>query len=144
MRPGKDEPGHPPSLIRVFTVHMKKAWVLSYPLSAQQRLWSDWADAQSDLSLRWELMLFCWFFHVPAHMSEEPDMTQIKWILFFDRSGLAPCVVLLSWNNLISKPFALTQCFLCVQKLGISFLQSIQLLLQYSWIPDTINPCHAE
>ena len=25
----------------------------SYPLSAQQRLWSDWADAQADLSLRW-------------------------------------------------------------------------------------------
>ena len=30
-----DQPGHPPSLIRVFAVHMKKAWVLSYPLSAQ-------------------------------------------------------------------------------------------------------------
>ena len=33
-----DQPGHPPSLIRVFTVRMKKAWVLSYPLSAQRRL----------------------------------------------------------------------------------------------------------
>ena len=32
---------------------MKKAWVLSYPLSAQQRLWADWADAQADLSLHW-------------------------------------------------------------------------------------------
>ena len=32
---------------------MKKPWVLSYPLSAQRRLWSDWADAQADLSLRW-------------------------------------------------------------------------------------------
>ena len=29
-----DQPGHLPSLIRVFPVHMKKAWVLSYPLSA--------------------------------------------------------------------------------------------------------------
>ena len=48
-----DQPGHPPSLIRVFAVRLKKAWVLSYPLSAQQRLWSDWADAQADLSLRW-------------------------------------------------------------------------------------------
>ena len=48
-----DQAGHPPSLIRVFTVRMKKAWVLSYPLSAQRRLWSDWADAQVDLSLRW-------------------------------------------------------------------------------------------
>ena len=33
-----DQPGHPPSLIRVFAVRMKKAWVLSYPLSAQERL----------------------------------------------------------------------------------------------------------
>ena len=48
-----DQPGHPPSLIRVFAVRMKKAWVLSYPMSAQRRLWSDWADAQADLSLRW-------------------------------------------------------------------------------------------
>ena len=32
---------------------MKKAWVLSYPFSAQRRLWSDWADAQADLSLCW-------------------------------------------------------------------------------------------
>ena len=44
-----DQPGHPPSVIRVFAVCMKKAWVLSYPL----RLWSDLADAQADLSLHW-------------------------------------------------------------------------------------------
>ena len=49
-----DQPGHPPSLIRVFPVRMKKAQVLSYPLSAQRKFWSDWADAQADLSLLWE------------------------------------------------------------------------------------------
>ena len=54
-------PGHPPSLIRVFTVRMKKAWVLRYPLSTQRRLWSDWADAQADLSLRWEHTHFVGF-----------------------------------------------------------------------------------
>ena len=48
-----DQPGHPSSLIRVFAVRLQKAWVFSYPLSAQRRLWSDWADAQADLSLRW-------------------------------------------------------------------------------------------
>ena len=68
-----DQPGHPPSLISVFAVRMKNPWVLSCPLNdqqrlavrmknpwvlscplnAQQRLWSDWADAQADLSLRW-------------------------------------------------------------------------------------------
>ena len=53
--PSKDsnQPGYLPSLISVFAVRMKKAWVLSYPLCAQRRLGSDWADAQADLSLRW-------------------------------------------------------------------------------------------
>ena len=41
-----DQPGHPPSLTRVFAVHMKKHWVLSYPLRARQRLGSDWADTR--------------------------------------------------------------------------------------------------
>ena len=38
---------------RLRSACMKKAWVLSYPLNAQRRLWSDWANAQADLSLRW-------------------------------------------------------------------------------------------
>ena len=38
--------------IRFFAVCLKKACVLSYPLSASNN-WSDWADAQADLSLRW-------------------------------------------------------------------------------------------
>ena len=55
-----------PSLIRVFAVRMKKAQVLSYPLIAQRRLWSDSADAQADLSLRWAHRPFCWFCHEAA------------------------------------------------------------------------------
>ena len=76
----------------------KKAWVLSYPLSAQRRLWSDWADAQADLSLRCPhekslgtklptertakvlirlggcqgslgAQSLCWFCHEPAHLN---------------------------------------------------------------------------
>ena len=31
-----DQPGHPPSLIRVFAVRLKKAWVLSYTLNASE------------------------------------------------------------------------------------------------------------
>ena len=48
-----DQHGHPPSLIRVFAVRLKKVWVLNYPFRGQRRLWSDWADAQADLSLLW-------------------------------------------------------------------------------------------
>ena len=54
-----DQPGHPPSLTNVFAVRMEKAWVLSYPLSAQRRLWSDLA--QADLSLRWVHTYFVGF-----------------------------------------------------------------------------------
>ena len=47
----------------VFVVRMKKAWVLSYPLSAQRRLWSDWADAMLIWVFAWRtvtlLVLSC-------------------------------------------------------------------------------------
>ena len=41
-----------PSLISVFAVCIKRPWVLGYSFSAKWRLWSDWVDAQADLSLR--------------------------------------------------------------------------------------------
>ena len=50
----------------VFAVCLKQPWVLSYPLSAQRRLWSDWADAQADLSLCWVHLSFYWFCHAMA------------------------------------------------------------------------------
>ena len=58
VRPAKNQIslGIPPSLIRVFAVRTRKAWVLSYSLSAQRRLWSDWADAGRTLIL---LVLSC-------------------------------------------------------------------------------------
>ena len=55
------------NLIRIFAVRMKKAWVLSHPMRTQWRLWSDWADAQADLSLRWAHRSFCWFCHDATH-----------------------------------------------------------------------------
>ena len=33
-----DQPGHPPSLIRVFAVRQWRAWVLTYQLSEHRRL----------------------------------------------------------------------------------------------------------
>ena len=48
-----DQLGHPSSLIRVFTVCIKKAWVLSYLLSVQWRFWSDWAGQMLLLVLSW-------------------------------------------------------------------------------------------
>ena len=63
-----NQPGHPPSLIRVFSVRMKKHWSLCYLLSIQQKPWSDCADAQTNLSLRWAHKSFRWFYRAAAHL----------------------------------------------------------------------------
>ena len=85
---------HPPSLISVFAVRMKKAWVLSYPLSAQRSVWSDTADVQADLSLRWAQGHFVGFVmsrlinhvHSGAHfMLEYPVM--FRWHLLIQLSS---------------------------------------------------------
>ena len=46
-----DQAGHPPCLIRVFAVRMKKPWDPSYPMSGQRRLWSEcpvWSESSLD------------------------------------------------------------------------------------------------
>ena len=60
-----DQPGHPPSLIRVFAVRMKKAWVLRYPLSAQ-RILIRLGGSKSSLGAH----SFCWFWHVLAQIDK--------------------------------------------------------------------------
>ena len=68
-----DQPGHPPSLIRVFTVRSMGSLGPKLSSCGQQRLRSDWADAQADLSLRWAHMPFCWFCHAAAKMCNNPE-----------------------------------------------------------------------
>ena len=51
-----DQPGHLPSLIRVFA----KPFV--------RRLWSDWVEDHADLSLRWAHRSFCWFYLAPVYI----------------------------------------------------------------------------
>ena len=52
----------------VLPVRMKKPSVLSLPLSALWRPWSDWVDAQADLSLSWVHRSLFWFCHAAAHL----------------------------------------------------------------------------
>ena len=56
-----DMPGHPPSLISVSAVRSVGSWGSSVSSCGQRRLWSDWADAQADLSLRWAQSHFVGF-----------------------------------------------------------------------------------
>ena len=48
-----DQPRHPPSLIRVFAVRSMGSWGPKVSSCGQRRLWSDWENAQANLSLRW-------------------------------------------------------------------------------------------
>ena len=89
-----DKPGHPPSPIRVFAVRMKKAWVLSYPLSAQRRLCSDWADAQADLSLCWAHTHFVGF--VMSWL-----IYFIYFIVYYDAVQRYTCILKFKWQRFI-------------------------------------------
>ena len=54
-------------------------WVAKDPISlhADSEDWSDWADAQADLSLRWSHMPICWFCHEVAYI------VFVLWIYIF-------------------------------------------------------------
>ena len=56
-----DQPGHPPCLTRVFTVRLKDSQGPNAFSGGQRRLWSDWADAQADLNLRWAHVILLGF-----------------------------------------------------------------------------------
>ena len=102
-----DQPGHPPILIRVFTVRMKKAWVLSYPLSAQWRLWSDWADA--DLSLRWRTCHFVGFVigQLIYCLIKMITMSLVLLVLSSCLRGFVICCHVLLVKKFQTSPFAL-------------------------------------
>ena len=115
-----DQPENPPSLIRVFVVRMKKAWVFSYPLNAKRRLWSDWADAQANLSLRWAHIPLCWFCYEAAQiwlLLKKLDFAATIYLIFLlldsalsDKTSLFCCeatVICQEWFQLqIIRPFA--------------------------------------
>ena len=63
-----DQPGHPPRLIRVIAVRSLGSKGLKLSSCGQRRLRSDWADSQTDLSLRWAHMPFCRFCRALARM----------------------------------------------------------------------------
>ena len=60
-RKDSDQLGHAPSLIRVFAVRMKKAWILSFPLSAQRRLGGYPGWSESSLGAHALVLVLSWF-----------------------------------------------------------------------------------
>ena len=52
----------------VFAVRLMGSWGPTVSSCGQRRLWSDWADAQADLSVRCSHLPLCWFCHVAAQI----------------------------------------------------------------------------
>ena len=81
-----EDSGHPPCLISVFAVHMKKAWVLSYPPSAQRRLWSDWVMpswSRSSLGAHAILLVLSWGGSFNSHFVFSAWNLTWSWALTF-------------------------------------------------------------
>ena len=116
---------HPPSLIRVFAVRMKKAWVLSYPLSAQRRLirlgrcpgWSEsLLGAQS----------LCWFCHVAAQILFWYVAEKIKEIPFISTIGYEYNIL---WVNEVPQQEQRAGNLIYIQKTG-----GAECLISIPWI----------
>ena len=61
-----DQPAYGCILIRIFTAHLKKCWVIGYHKCAQQSHLSDCIDLQAYLSIHWMHMLEGTFSHFVA------------------------------------------------------------------------------
>ena len=139
-----DQPGHPPSLIRVFAVRMKKAWVLSYALRAQRRLIRlDGCPGWSVSPLSAEP--FCWFCDEAAQIGNErikvarnEKFTKHKWVKTFDFTQVCRTsnVGLLSWQTLqIQFAAASVQGLYCLHT-GCSIRNKVRIK-NYTPTPDT-------
>ena len=120
-----DQPGHPPSLIRVFTVSMKKAWVLSYPLSAQRKLiWVGGCTGWSEPSLGAQSL--CWFCHVAAHMFFSILLQAGVDINAKDNDGWSPLHAAAHWGQEEScKILAENMCDMEAKNLAVNIHQAV-------------------
>ena len=102
-----DQLGHPPSLIRVFNVRSIGSWGPNVSSYGQQRLWSDWVDAQADLSLCCAHSSFHWLCQAVAHMSYIRNI--LLWVLIY----------FLIWRTVIFSPILELYGIFCQIKCGL-------------------------
>ena len=72
-----DQTAHSRGLIRVFVVSRKKLGIVGYPKFAQWRFWSDYANAQADLNLRW------------AHKAEGTLSEALRHVVCIDQQSIS-------------------------------------------------------
>ena len=95
-----DQPGHPPSLIRVFAVRMKNAWFLSYPLSGCPG-WSEYSLGAHAilLVLSWGGSFICYCVYIELEQDKTNKMTCAP-REDLDQSAHARCLIRVSLGTL--------------------------------------------
>ena len=61
-----DQPVHPPSMAKIFVYPSLDRLEAVEGTCNQQRLWSNYVDAQADMNLHWSHKSYCRFCHVLA------------------------------------------------------------------------------
>ena len=129
-----DQPGHPPSLIKDFAIRMKKAWVLSYPLSTQRRLIRLGGCPDRSESSR-GARSFCWFCHEAAHFLEAKNRSAnfifsflffFFFFFFFCRRQILIWSDIVSWSNYI----------ISIKMSLIHFVGRLCLQFDLMWLQD--------
>ena len=69
-------------------------------LHADSEDWSDWADAQADLSLRWARRSYCWFCHAPAQSELWKEGRTSRWTVPTAVNILVRCFIPV-WKRLL-------------------------------------------
>ena len=84
-----DQPAYSRSLFRIFTKCVLDIQWCKVSPCGQWRLWSDCADAQDDLCLRWMHMSEGTFSHVETHFYSCITVVFLRYIMTYSRTSLS-------------------------------------------------------
>ena len=99
-----DQPVHPSSMTRFLVYPSLDSPEVVEGTYDQQRLWSDCADAQADLSLRWSRKSYCRFCHALAYLSRHPynQHPSVKEICLHETNESRCSVALLHYTGIVA------------------------------------------
>ena len=99
-----------------------------------RRLWSDWADAQADLSLRWVHKSFCWFRHAVAQFSYFILQAFFLRTAKTDQSGRMPRLIWVSAGRTCHfVGFVMRRlecyCYICCSRSSVVYWHALELFI---------------
>ena len=104
-----DQPVHPPSIARVLAYPSLASLEAAEVTCNQQRLWSDCANAQTDLNLHWLHKLYCKFCCALAqkklftvHDTSPSKITLRLSTCLLSQSGVTLKIIILSFKNCLN------------------------------------------